>query len=214
LTLRKGCISMLTALRELLRRKQRSAFIDELPKLVDPIENVICAVGIEQPPMSFQILHNMVNKLRGMSARAQSLIHEDEESAVEGVSTTVVNISSLFIVRAYRSLLQIHFSGKAPLILRGQVTSTFPRRIITPGGQHGNDKKEVVDIKLLSTEVEIRRDHPEFLPSTDFDQPHFLADQAQRHLDTHFRLIRHDFFGELKDALGGLVLAVENAHLC
>jgi hypothetical protein len=75
---------MLTALRELLRRKQRSAFIDELPKLVDPIENVICAVGIEQPPMSFQILHNMVNKLRGMSARAQSLIHEDEESAVEG----------------------------------------------------------------------------------------------------------------------------------
>jgi hypothetical protein len=45
--------------------------------------------------MSFQILHNMVNKLRGMSARAQSLIYEDEESAVEGVSATVVNISSL-----------------------------------------------------------------------------------------------------------------------
>jgi hypothetical protein len=66
-------------------------------------------------------------------------------------------------------------------------------------------KKEIVDIKILPTEVEIRSDHPEFLHSTDFDQPQFLADQAQRHLDTHFRLIRHDFFGELKDALGGLV---------
>lgn len=50
----------------------------------------------------------------------------------------------------------------------------------------------------------------EFLPSTDFDQPHFQADQVQRHLDIHFRLIRHDVFGELKDALSGLVLAVEN----
>ena len=67
-----------------------------------------------------------------------------------------------------------------------------------------------MDIKILPTEAEIRSDHPEFLPSTDFDQPHFLADQAQRQLDTHFRVIRHDVFGELKDALGGLLLAVEN----
>jgi hypothetical protein len=47
------------------------------------------------------------------------------------------------------------------------------------------------------------------LPSTDPDQPHFLADPAGRHLDTHFRL-RHDIFGVLKQALGGLLLAIEN----
>ena len=62
--------------------------------------------------MSFQILHNMINELRGMIAKAQGLIHNAEESAVEGVSTTVVRISSFFIVRAYQGLLQIHFLGE------------------------------------------------------------------------------------------------------
>ena len=37
----KGCISMLTALRELLRREQRSVFNEDLPKLLNSIENVI-----------------------------------------------------------------------------------------------------------------------------------------------------------------------------
>jgi hypothetical protein len=47
------------------------------------------------------------------------------------------------------------------------------------------------------------------LPSTDPDQPHFLADPAGRHRETHFRL-RHDIFGMLKQALGGLLLAIKN----
>lgn len=76
---------------------------------MNSIENVICAGGIEQYSMSFHILHNMINELRGMIARAQSLIHEDDAPAVAGVSTAAVRISSLFIVRAYGSLLPIHF---------------------------------------------------------------------------------------------------------
>lgn len=124
----KGYISMLTTLRELLRREQRSVFNEDLPKLLNSIENVICAGGIEQQSLLFQILHNMINELRGMIARAQGLIHDAEQSAVEVVSTTVV-------------------------------TSTFPRRIITPGGQHDNEKKDIVDIKILPTEAEIRSNH-------------------------------------------------------
>lgn len=45
--------------------------------------------------------------------------------------------------------------------------------------------------------------------STDVDQPHFLADPARRHLDTHFRLLRHDIFGELKQIVGALMTAVD-----
>lgn len=45
----------------------------------------------------------------------------------------------------------------------------------------------------------------EFLPFTDPDQPHFLDDPAQRHIDTYFRLFRHDIFGELKGALANLM---------
>jgi hypothetical protein len=56
--------------------------------------------------------------------------------------------------------------------------------------------------RFLPTEDEIRSDDPEFLPSTDLDQPCFLTDAMAPHLDTHFRLLRHDIFRELKEALG------------
>lgn len=90
------------------------------------------------------------------------------------------------------------------------VTSTYPRDVVVPRDRHDNDKMDITKIKILPTEDEFRSNHAEFLPSTDSAQPHFLADPAQRHLDTHFRLLRHDIFGELKQALGGLMVAVQN----
>lgn len=67
-------------------------------------------------------------------------------------------------------------------------------------------------IKILPTEDEIRSNHPEFLPSIELGQPHFLADKAERHLDTLFRLLRHDVFGELKEALGRLMIVLGKDH--
>jgi len=89
------------------------------------------------------------------------------------------------------------------------VTSTYPREIVLPGGRHDNDELDVTKIKILPTTDEIRSNHPEFLPSTDFQQPHFLVDKAERHLDTMFRLLRHDIFGELKQALGQMMDDIE-----
>jgi hypothetical protein len=85
------------------------------------------------------------------------------------------------------------------------VVSTYPQEIVVPGGRHDNDNTDITKIQLLPTESEIRSDRAEFLPSTDRDQINPLTDQAERHLDTHFRLLRHDIFGELKDALAGLM---------
>lgn len=89
------------------------------------------------------------------------------------------------------------------------VVSTYPREIILPQGRHDNDQMDIISIRILPTEEEIRSEAVEFLPSTDVDQPHFLADPAARLLDTHFRLLRHDIFGELKSVLGGLILSIE-----
>jgi hypothetical protein len=89
------------------------------------------------------------------------------------------------------------------------VTSTYPRDIIVPGDRHDNDNTDITKIKILPTENEIRSNHLEFLPSTNLDQPHFLNDQAERHLNTHFQLLRHDIFGELKEALRGLMIAIK-----
>jgi len=85
------------------------------------------------------------------------------------------------------------------------VKSIYPRQIILPGGYYDNDNGDITKIKILPTEDEIRSDRPEFLPSTDLDQPYFLNDPVARHLNTQFRLLRYNIFGELKEALGGLI---------
>ena len=89
------------------------------------------------------------------------------------------------------------------------VTSTYPRELVIPQDRHDNDKADITLIKIFPTGDEIRSDHAEFLPSTDRDQPHFLQDQVERHLDTQFRLLRHDVFGEMSQAIGGIMVALE-----
>lgn len=46
------------------------------------------------------------------------------------------------------------------------------------------------------------------LPVTDPDEQHFLEDPVQRHIDTQFRLFRHDIFGDLMVNLSGLIRAL------
>lgn len=170
-------IAMLRALKELLRREQRAAFNDDLPALINSVENV-AAAGIDAHSVAFQILSNGIAELRGMMGRANGLLQQDGETQVNGVSTTVV-------------------------------TSTYPRDIVAPHDRHDNDKANITKMKILPTEGEIRSDHAVFLPSTNRDQPHFLADQVERHLDTHFRLLRHDVLGEVSEAIGGMMVALE-----
>ena len=172
-------IAMLRALLEVLRREQRAAFHGDLSALIDTVENVIGGAGIDAHSVDFQVLRNSIGELRGVAGRATGLLQKDEESHVDGISTTVV-------------------------------TSTYPRDIVVPQDRHDNDKADITEIQILPTEGELRSNHAEFLPSTDRDQPHFLTDQAERHLDTHFRLLRHDVLGEMSEAIGGLMTALEN----
>lgn len=177
--LETALIAMSTALRELLRREHRASFNEDLPELVNTMENVVKGLGIGSHSMAFQIVNNIIGELRGMIGRAKGLLQQEEEPEIGGVSTTVV-------------------------------TSTYPRELILPRDRHDNDKLDITKIQIIPTEDEIRSDHAEFLPSTDLDQPHFLTDSASRHLDTHFRLLRHDIFGELSETLSGVLLAIDN----
>ena len=169
--------TMLGSLREILKREQRAAFNEELLDLINSLEHLAEATGIEHTSLAFQVVKNQSSELRAIVARANGLLADVEPSNIQGVSTTVVK-------------------------------STYPRQLIVPGGHHDNENSDITKIKILPTEDEIRSDYPEFLPSTDLDQPYFLNDPVARHLDTHFRLLRHDIFGELKEALGGLINSV------
>lgn len=94
------------------------------------------------------------------------------------------------------------------------VTSTYPQLNIGPQNRHDNDKLDISEIKILPTLGEIINEYPDFLPSTNLQVPHFLEERSLRHLDTHFRLLRHDIFGEFKETLGGLISAVQKDPTC
>lgn len=85
------------------------------------------------------------------------------------------------------------------------VHSRYPRDIVVPRDRHDNDKTDITNMSIFPTRGEIFCEAKEFLPSTDPDEPHFLTSKLERHIDTHFRLLRHDTFGKLKEDLGGLM---------
>ena len=88
--------------------------------------------------------------------------------------------------------------------------SSYPRDVVIPGGHHDNDQADITRISIFPTRAEIVSEAQEFLPSTDRDQPHFLSSKSERHIDTYFRLLRHDVFGSLKDILGSFMKSVMN----
>ncbi|KAI9752215.1 MAG: hypothetical protein M4579_005718 [Chaenotheca gracillima] len=176
--LEKTIIAMSTTLRELLRRERRTAFHDDLPDLVNTIENLTEAAGVNPDTLAFQIVRNIIIELRGMISRANGLLDHGDDPSTNDEYTSVA-------------------------------TSTYPRELNLPQDRHDNDKMDITKIKILPTEAEIRSNNAPFLPSTDLNQPHFLKDAAERHLDTHFRLYRHDCFGEVSEALGVAMIAVE-----
>ncbi|KAL9582685.1 MAG: hypothetical protein Q9212_003149, partial [Teloschistes hypoglaucus] len=176
----KSLTTMTTALRELLGREPRAALHDDLPDFIESVAATLEATGVVESSVTHHLVRNMLGQIRGIVARARGLVQEEEPEAPVSGVKTSV------------------------------VTSTYPRDIEMPRDRHDNDKADITQIQILPSEDEIRSDHAPFLPSTDLNQPHFLTDGVERHLDTHFRLYRHDCFGDVSEAVGGAMHAIEN----
>jgi hypothetical protein len=176
-----------------------------LPTTLEAMSTAICEVLRRVPRATFHDdLPGLVDSLESIPA----IVGIDNRSTT--FQRIVNRTAELRAMIARANGLLNHEEPRLSGVSTTVVTSTYPREIALPGDRHDNDKMDITKIKILPTEDEVRSDHVEFLPSTDPDQPHFLADPAERHLDTHFRLLRHDIFGKLKQALGGLMTAVEN----
>ncbi|MCJ1464386.1 hypothetical protein MMC07_002999 [Pseudocyphellaria aurata] len=169
--------AMATALREVLRRTQKALFHENILALVDTIHQISSSFDLSRSPVAIHTVVMRVAELQRMIRRAHGLLERDT-----------------------------NISDENALESRHEVTSTYPRDIQLPGDRHDNDRRDITEISILPTEDEIRSERIEFLPSTSIDQPHFL-DGVERLLDTHFRLLRHDIFGELKSYLGQLLKA-------
>ena len=174
-------VAATSALRTLLQREYRAIFNENLPNLLSFIENVMEVTGIGEDSEECHAARGAIEEMRGMIDRNNCLLnHSDADDP------PVAGVST------------------------STVATTYPRALVVPGNRHDNDDIDITKIQILPTEGEIRSNHPAFLPSTDMDQPHHLDNQIARHLDTQFRLLRHDVFGEVCDAIGHVLLAAEN----
>jgi zinc finger (C-x8-C-x5-C-x3-H type) protein len=175
-TVERILVALSTALRELLRRESRARFNDDLPSLIESLEDTAQKINEKQSQVSTVVL-NQVSEIRAIVARANGLLVEAEDNELSTTSS---------------------------------IASVYPRNLSIPRDRHDNDKTDITKIKIFPSHEEILSEYADFLPSTDLDQPHFLTDVVERHIDTHFRLLRYDTFGELKDALGRVIQTLEN----
>ena len=167
-----------TALHELLRRESRAIFNDDLPTLIDSMENALeVLTGSSQSQIATVVLRR-TGEVRAMVARATGLLIHEAQQQVGSSTVTAIH--------------------------------AYPRTLEMPRDRHDNDKADITKIQIFPTNDELLSDATDFLPSTDLNQPHFHTDQAARHIDTHFRLLRHDTFAEMKNVLGGIMHAVKN----
>ncbi|KAL4965441.1 uncharacterized protein BDV14DRAFT_199847 [Aspergillus stella-maris] len=88
---------------------------------------------------------------------------------------------------------------------------TLSRPSEFPGSHHDNDHQDIVKIKIIPTEGGIRSEKAEYLPSSNFESRSFL-EGSERLIDTHFRLLRHDIFDEVKKTVSELLYVLDKEH--
>ncbi|KAJ5154999.1 uncharacterized protein N7500_010438 [Penicillium coprophilum] len=147
--------------------------------------------------------HDEMPALLDLIRKVGSQITETCSKAdIDGLESRIEVMQSL-ITSANRSLFtpRVHEEN----LHSGSARSSFPLDMQTPGGRHDNDLAEISQVQIFPTHGEIVSGNSEYLPSTNFLQPHFLPDPLQRYIDSTFRLLRHDIFGSAKDVLRDLL---------
>ncbi|KAK4118095.1 P-loop containing nucleoside triphosphate hydrolase protein [Parathielavia appendiculata] len=179
---------IISALYELLHRERKCLLNDDMPNLLATLELKTEQLRVEMGDES-----RATSELENVAARLGIL-----RRMMDGARGRLANGAPAEAVCSPGD--------------RNFVHSTFPMQIVVPGGAHDNDFADITKIQIFPTLGEVTSDVSEYLPTIDFSQPHFLHDPVQRHLDSAFRLLRHDIFGPLKEAVGALLAQPNLAH--
>ena len=76
-------IAMSTAIRELLGREQRAVFHDDLPVLVNSLENAVGVTGMDNESVAYQIIINRIGEILATMAHANGLLNHEEEPQMD-----------------------------------------------------------------------------------------------------------------------------------
>lgn len=169
----KALASTVECLRHTMRRNQNSGFNEDFKIVAE----------------AFCILANLVPR------------HDKFYNSVDASLREVIGIHRQLNLVIERPELVAQDAGN------NHVMSSFPAEIELPGylsndgARHDNDFVAIHEIQLLPTLSEIMSERKDYLPFKDPLQPHFLTG-VDRHLDIHFRLLRHDYIAAIKNAVG------------
>ncbi|KAJ5559577.1 hypothetical protein N7513_001976 [Penicillium frequentans] len=170
--------------------------LDTVKLLLNALYQLLSRVRRTRFHDELPVLLNLAREL------ASKITEECSKADLDGLQSRIEVMQSL-VTSASRNLVTPRVHEGDPQRTR-PVLSSFLMDVQTPGGRHDNDLADISEILILPTLGEIVNINPEYLPSTNFLQPHFLADPLQRYIDSTFRLLRHDIFGSAKDVLRGL----------
>ena len=84
----------------------------------------------------------------------------------------------------------------------------LPGKLSEQGPRHDNDSDDIRDIKIMPSSQEIQSDREEYLPSRDSSTWHITGLPGL--LDRHFRLLREDTVGQLRDAVSVELKRMQN----
>ncbi|KAF7716581.1 Zinc finger C3H1-type domain-containing protein [Penicillium ucsense] len=174
---------LLNVLHQLLSRIRRARFHDEVSMLID-------------------LARKLVDQFAPISSKAD----------IDGLESKIQVMESL-VNMANRNILPCTAHDHLPQQGTGPILSSFPLDMQTPGGRHDNDFADISKVQILPTYGEVVSVDAEYLPSTNFLQPHILTDPLQRYIDSTFRLLRHDVFGSIKDAIRDLLQEDDLSHV-
>lgn len=174
-------VAMLEVLYQLLAREKRASFNDDLTELLGEIDQMFHALETATDPagQAYFARRDKLERLRRMVDLSTGLLAEADVQDPIGV----------------------HAASAA--------LAVYPIEMPPPGGRHDNDCMDISQISIIPTAAEISSDQPDYLPSTDYRHEHIHNDPIRRYTDTHFRLLRHDVFGPLKDVVSPLMDSLE-----
>ncbi|KAI9155055.1 NFX1-type zinc finger-containing protein 1 [Paramyrothecium foliicola] len=140
------------------------------------------------------------------------VLFERLQSLVQGMSSSDLSNRVVAMKQTLESAASNVTQSLPDLISRSSAIhrSRYPRDVDRPGGRHDNDHAVLSHIKIFPTTSEITSKRPEYLPSTNLTEDHFLPNPVQRFIDTQFRLFRQNIFGPVKGDLAKMIKALQD----
>ena len=86
----------------------------------------------------------------------------------------------------------------------------LPGRLSSSGPRHNNDHADIAEIQILPTAEEIQSNALEYLPVSDLRKQHIKGMDGL--LDRHFRLLREDTVGQLRDGVRNIIEKLRNPN--